>query len=110
MSSSSRIKRNQQKLAYDKFGKSWRAEQRYQNSILASGEKLPEGTPRLKRKPTFSMWLNITKTVQAQKTAEPIEVQQFVEETNLDWDEEEGTTKSSGDPKSEQQPSEVQDQ
>jgi hypothetical protein len=101
------VMKNQQKLAYAKFSKAWRAEQRYQNSIIAKDGKLPDDVKRLRRKPTFRMWLEITRTYQAQQTAQPIEVQEFVEETSLDWDEEE--PKAPGDAPSEGQ-TEVQGQ
>lgn len=96
------LQRKQQKLAYDKFGKAWRAEQRYQNALIAKDGKLPDDMKRLRRKPTFSMWLEITKTWKAQQTAQPIEVQEFVDETSLDWDEE-GESKTPGDPPSDGQ-------
>lgn len=101
------LARNQQKIAYNRFSKAWRAEQRYQDMLLAKDGKLPEGMTRLRRKPTFKMWLNITKTYKAQQTAEPIEVQEFVDDTSLAWDEEEASPP--GDTPSDEQ-AEVQSQ
>jgi hypothetical protein len=95
------LTRNQQKAAYEKFKKLWRAEKKYQAMLIAKDGQLPKGVTPLKRRPTFSMWLNITKTYKAQQTAEPIEVQEFVDETSLDWDEEEATPP--GDQLSDQQ-------
>jgi len=100
------IQRNRQKLAYEKFKKLWRAEKKYQEGIIAKQGKLPEGVTPLKRRPTFAMWLEITKTYRAQQTAEPIEVQEFVDETSLEWDEEEALPP--GDPPSDKE-AEVQE-
>jgi hypothetical protein len=52
------------------------------------------------------MWVDITKTYKAQQTAEPIEVQEFVDETSLEWDEEEALPP--GDPPSDKE-AEVQE-
>jgi hypothetical protein len=92
------LTRNQQKLAYEKFKKLWRAEKKYQAATVAKNGKLPEGVTLLKRRPTFSMWLEACKSYKAQQTAEPIEVQEFISETDLDWNEEEALPP--GDPPS----------
>jgi hypothetical protein len=89
MGAQRKFERERMKRRYALFGRAWRAEQRYQESLLAEGKSLPDGTPKLRRKPTFSQWLEITRKARAQKPM-PIEIpagQQPV--IDLEWEEEE---------------------
>lgn len=88
-----KLARKKAKKEYQKFGKAWRAEQRYQNGVLADGKELPEGSPRLKRKPTFGMWSAIVEAQRKGQTEKQrIEVQEFVQDVkDLDWDEQGAT-------------------
>jgi hypothetical protein len=76
------------KAAYRKFSEQWRKERAYQRWLLDGGKELPEGTPRLGRKPTFAQWAKIAKTEEAKQTATPAEVQEFKDE-DLEWEEQE---------------------
>lgn len=54
---SANIKRSMLKAQYAKFVEAWTNEKRYQQYLLASGQKLPDGHNQLGKKPTFSMWM-----------------------------------------------------
>jgi hypothetical protein len=93
MGAERQVRRNGQKIRYAKFGKAWRAEQRYQKGVLVAGGTLPEGTPVLGRKPTFKQWLEATEKHRLrQETMKPIEVQEFVGADVLDWEDDVITT------------------
>ncbi len=59
-----KIQRNQLRLQYARFSDAWSNEKRYQQYLLANGEKLEVGHQELGRKPTFAMWLQAAKNKQ----------------------------------------------
>jgi hypothetical protein len=80
-----RIKRNQAKLAYQKFSKQWVAERAYQKWTLESGGSLGDA-PVLGPKPSFQKWLKIVKTPKAFDT-KPEVIKDFVDDIpELSWD------------------------
>jgi hypothetical protein len=85
------VSRNRAKLAYEQFGKSWRAERRYQDTVLAKGLQLPEGQKPLGKKPTFRQWMKATeefkqRELEARRTA--TEKGELTKEIDLEWKEE----------------------
>ena len=86
---SNKVQRNHNKMLYRNFAKTWTKERARQDKLIAAGELSNTDPLRLHRKPTFSEWLRIAKSAAAKATATPAEVKEFIDETNLAWEDDE---------------------
>jgi hypothetical protein len=86
-----KMRRQAEKAQYKKFQKAWNREQQFQAHLEEQGKEL--NGPKLKRKPTFTMWKNIVKEAEARKKVTPEEVQEHIDTS---WDEDETKEEKGG--------------
>jgi len=79
--------REKMKKAYKRFSDAWRAEKAYQAWAIENGQELPKNTPKLGRRPTFSMWMTAVKNNVGSKQVTPDSTNCSKEEIpDLDWE------------------------